>query len=206
MRHAKVCLRILAVLLLAGPHFVAAPAQARDMTGKGGIGLLITTEGMPMVAFRYWRTNFAFEALAGYAATTPVPATVNQPDTTQVRFAMGLLYRVADSPKASLAVGLRPWVQYRLTSYDVYLRPAGQAPTEMSPSSWNFGAEIPLHGEVFLSDHFSLIGHVGLTIDLGAPAARTDGTMTVLDRATDTTLLIGIRGGFSGGVGVTYYF
>ncbi len=207
VRHAKVCLQFLTGLpLLAVLVLAASPVQARDMTGKGGVGMLVTTEGMPMAAFRYWRTNFAVELLVGYVATTPSPATVTRPDTTQVRAAIGFLYRIADAPKTSLAIGLRPWLQYRLTSYSIYLRPNNQALTEMDPGFWSFGAEIPLHGEVFLNDHFSLIGHVGLTIDLGAPLARSDAAATTLDQAKDTNLLIGIRGGFSGGAGVTYYF
>lgn len=176
------------------------------MTGKGGIGVLVTTEGMPMASFRYWRTNFALEGLLGYVASTPTPARVTRPDLTQLRFAFGLLYRIADAAKASLAIGVRPWLQYTLASYSVYYRPSGQAPTEVDDGSWRFGAEIPLHGEVFLNDHISLVGHVGLTVDLGTPLGRSDGAATALDRQKDTTVLIGLRGGFAGGAGATYYF
>ncbi len=189
----RITVRFLTVLVLV---VLAIPAQARDMTGKGGIGVLVTTEGMPMLAFRYWRTHLALEGLLGYVATTPTPATLERPDTTQLRIALGFLYRLADDQKASLALGLRPWLQYTLQS----------ATDQKDQSTWRFGAEIPLQGEVFLNDHISLIGHVGLTIDLATPQARTDGSATALDLRKDTTLLIGVRGGFSGGAGVTYYF
>ena len=192
------------LLVLAVLFFAAIPAQARDMTGKGGVGLLITTEGMPMAVFRYWRTNLALEGLFGYVSTTAVPARVTRPDLTQLRLAIGILYRIADAPKASLAIGIRPWLQYTLASYAVFYRPG--VPTTVDDGSWRFGAEIPLHGELFLNDHFSLIGHVGLTIDLGQPLGRSDGATTALDQAKDTSVLIGVRGGFAGGAGFTYYF
>lgn len=176
------------------------------MTGKGGVGLLVTTEGMPMAAFRYWRTSYALEALVGYVSATPVPARVTRPDTTQVRVSLGFLYRIGDAPKASLAIGLRPWVEYTLVSYSVFYRPNGQTPTQVDDGNWRFGTEIPLHGEVFLNDHFSLIGHVGLNVDFGSPVARLSGTATALDQQKDASLFIGVRGGFAGGVGATYYF
>lgn len=191
----------LAVLL-----FAAAPAYARDMTGKGGVGLLITTEGMPMATFRYWRSSVALEALVGYVSTTPATARVSHPDVTQLRIALGLLYKLGDASRASLSLGLRPWLQYTLSTYSIFLRPSGQAADEVEDSNWRFGAEIPLQGEVFLNDHFSLIGHVGLTMDIGPPISRSDGAATALDLQKDTTFLIGVRGGFAGGAGATYYF
>ncbi len=196
--------RYLAVLLLG--LLAATPSYARDMTGKGGVGLLVTTDGMPMAVFRYWRTSFAVEGLVGYVSATPAPARVTHPDTTQVRLALGFLYRIGDAAKASLALGVRPWVEYTLASYSVFYRPNGQTPTQIDDGTWRFGAEIPLHGEVFLNDHFSLVGHVGLTFDLGPPNGRPDGTATSLDQQKDATLLIGVRGGFAGGAGATYYF
>ena len=197
LRHARAPLRFAALIVAVGLLFGAPnSAQARDMTGKGGVGLLVTTAGMPMLAFRYWRTNAALEGLIGYVATTPTPATADHPDTTQVRLALGFLYRLHDAAKSSLSLGLRPWLQYTLAS----------SPTEKDQSQWRFGAEIPLQGEVFLNDHFSLIGHVGLTFDFAPPQARADGNATSLDALKDSTLVIGMRGGFSGGAGVTYYF
>ena len=197
LRHARSKKRI-AGQFLAMVVFLACalPAQARDMTGKGGVGALITTEGVPMAVFRYWRTNVALEGLLGYVASTPTPATVARPDTTQVRVAIGFLYRLHDAQRASLALGVRPWLQYTLT----------KSPDQNDQSNWRLGAEIPLQAEVFLNDHFSLIGHAGLTIDLAQPQARGDGLTTTLDQKQDTSLLIGVRGGFSGGAGFTYYF
>lgn len=192
---------VVAVLLL-----LAFPAQARDMTGKGGIGVLLTTEGMPMASFRYWRTNFAIETLAGYVSSTPVPARLSHPDTTQVRLSIGFLYRIGDAPKASLAIGVRPWVEYQLASWSVAYRPDGQTPSEVDNGCWRFGAEIPLHGEFFLNDHFSLVGHAGLTIDLGPPLGRINCSSPAPGAPADPALVIGVQGGFSGGAGMTYYF
>jgi hypothetical protein len=116
-----------------------------------------------MLAMRYWRTQFALEALVGYQATTPVPARISRPDETNLRLSLGLLYRIADAQKASLAVGIRPWAQYQAASYTLSYRPGGGDAVEVDTSSWRFGAEIPLHAEVFLNDHFSLSGQAALT-------------------------------------------
>ena len=199
--HVRRALAVVVALL-----WMAFPAQARDMTGKGGVGMLLTTEGMPMASFRYWRTNFALEGLIGYVSTTPVPARLTHPDTTQVRFALGFLYRIGDASKASLAIGLRPWASYLLTTWSVFYRPDGQAPSQVENSCWRFGAEIPLHGEVFLNDHFSLVGHVGLTIDLGPPIGHINCGNSLAVGQKDPTLVIGVQGGFAGGAGATYYF
>jgi hypothetical protein len=200
MQMSRAC-ALAAVLFL-----LAVPAQARDMTGKGGVGMLLTTEGVPMASFRYWRTNFALEGLIGYVSTTPVPARLTHPDTTQVRFSLGFLYRIGDAPKASLAIGLRPWAEYLLTSWSLFYRPDGQTLSPTENSCWRFGTEIPLHGEVFLNDHFSLVGHVGLTFDFGPPIGHINcGTAPNVGKG-DPTLVIGLRGGFAGGAGASYYF
>lgn len=182
------------VLLLLALLLMPLESLARDMTGKGGVGVLVTTEALPMLAFRYWRTNFALELLAGYRSVSLAPQPAQpRPEQIDVLFALGLLYRVADGARASLALGLRPWLRYTLQSVH-------------DQSSWRFGTEIPLQAEAFLTDHFSLIGAVGLTIDFGAPIVRSTTTGTSLDGPTDTGVLLGVRGGFSGGLGATYYF
>ena len=204
-------LRVFRWLLAAWIVLVAAPhAHARDMTGKGGVGLLVTNSAMPMASFRYWRTQLALEVLAGYVASTPVSATAARPDQTNLLVAVGLLYRIADAPKASLSLGLRPWVRYTLTSFGVDERDADN-PGEwtvrtIDVSTWRFGAEIPLQAEAFLTDHFGLVGSVGLTMDLGRPLVIGRDHSGTLDRDTSAGVLLGVRGGFSGGLGATYYF
>lgn len=197
--HAKVpSPRALLGAALLALLLAARPAQARDMTGKGGVGALLTAAGMPMASFRYWRTNFALELLGGYVTSRPAEPQPGNQETTQLRLAVGLLYRLADSQRASLAVGLRPWLQYFV--------PRDPAAAD-NPSTWRFGAELPLQAELFLNDHVSLVGLVGLTIDVGKPLTRGDGADTALERGQGgSDIVIGMRGGFSGGAGVSYYF
>ena len=194
------------LLLVVAMLACALPVQARDMTGKGGVGMLVTNDGMPMLAFRYWRTQVALEVLAGYVATTPSQPTAVRQDLTELVVAMGLLYRVADAPRASLSVGVRPWARYLLGQYTVPATTAGGSPTSIDTSTWRFGAEIPLQAEAFLTDHFGLVGSVGLTVDLGQPISVGASRATTLDTQANTSVLVGVRGGFSGGLGAMYYF
>jgi hypothetical protein len=106
----------------------AGPAVARDMTGKGGVGLLIVPAAAPVAALRYWRTNQAFEVLVGWdksydfgarpvaqkdpaSLCTPPQRDVVDFDFTGLRVAGSWLKVLADHPRATLALGVRPWVQ-----------------------------------------------------------------------------------------------
>lgn len=178
-------------------------AQARDMTGKGGLGILHSLDGdllrPPALAFRYWRTSVAVEVLAAVDwQRRPWPAD----DLRETQGGVGLLVRLIDSRRVSAAIGVRAWARYSWTISD----PVGEE------ESWlGLLVELPLQAEFFLSDHSSLLvsfgpsllwnsrsdrGSGGSGLDSGIPNEGFDGD----------GLLIRLGGGHGGGLGYTYYF
>lgn len=175
----------------------AGGVQARDMTGKAGIGMVAATTGTPYLSFRYWRTKVAVEALVSYAqhsAGDLNPA--NAPNVSDLRVALGLLYRIGDQPRASLAFGLRPWL--------VYHAETAVASTTSSGGIDRYGMEFPLQAELFLTDNFSLQGTVAANVQLGSTATRASNQLEA--RASNGSVLLTLGGGFSGGLGFSYYF
>lgn len=219
------------------------------MTGKAGLGVLVTGARLPMAAVRYWRTQFAFEALFGWTTRQSTQPTVSlhgghlQPtaaglppspeavaacqgsvldqrssvacatdlELAQTRLSIGLLWRIADAPRASLIIGLRPWVQWstqteKTTTTLVYHTKGLTLPVVATnqPLPRQYGLEIPLIAEFFFNDHASMSGQVALQVGRGTAIGYP--TTTLEARATDTSFLIGLRGSWSGGAGVTFYF
>ncbi|MFZ4577644.1 MAG: hypothetical protein ACOYOB_04530 [Myxococcota bacterium] len=171
------------------------PCQARDMTGKAGIGALATTSGMQFLTLRYWRTNVATEVLAGWQSLAE--NAVDAADVTQLRVGLGLGYRIGDQPKASLTAGVRPWMQieYRTVRVDT---------TDQTNTYLRYGVEFPLQGEYFVSDNFSVLGTVGVSVAFGAPVGVAQDALAQETR--DGSVLVTLGGGFSGGLGMSYYF
>ena len=168
------------------------------MTGKAGVGVLANTLGMPFMTLRYWRTRLSIEVLAGWAGDYASEATA-QDSTSRLRLGLGTLYRIADHPKASFSVGVRPWLQI---DYVTLSDAAAESDTDTS-LSW--GLELPLQAEAFLTDHVSIQGMVGFSFGLNAPPGG--GTDALSQRARDDSVLFGLGGsGFGGGIGLTYYF
>ncbi len=129
-------------------------------------------------------------------------------ELSTLRLALGLLARVGDGPKASLAVGLRPWVQLgtqtlkltRTTSLGKQSDSGDGNKVNNLDAIW--GLDIPLHAEAFLSDHLSIHGHVALSLGYGGlPNGSASG---ILQGASGVWL--GTGGVFSGGGGFSYYF
>lgn len=207
------CAVLVLPLLLAG---WPAPARARDMTGKGGLGLLWTQGSVPVMTLRYWRTDLAVEALAGMErhleAPSPPPtgtaATVVEPASTAVRVALGALYRIGDQARTSLLLGVRPWVHIKYETkvvrrYDT----TGKSTTDAQPAEStpvHFGIDLPLVAEVFLNDHFGLLGSVAVSMRYGAPTEATPRQLA--SRAGGASWLLELGGGWAGGLGAVYYF
>lgn len=129
-------------------------------------------------------------------------------ELSTLRLALGMLLRVGDGPRASLAVGLRPWVQ--LGTQTLKLTRTTTLAKESDSGDGNkvhsldalWGVDFPLHAEAFLSDHISIHGQVALSIGYGGlPAGAQSG---ILNRAN--SLWLGTGGAFSGGAGFSYYF
>ncbi|MSP90613.1 MAG: hypothetical protein EXR79_02225 [Myxococcales bacterium] len=186
------------------------------MTGKGGLGLLWSQGSVPVMTLRYWRTDFAIEALAGMErhieAPSPPPlgsaATVIEPAATAVRVALGALYRIGDQPHTSLLIGARPWVHITYETkvvrrYDANGSSTTDAQTgESTPV--HFGVDLPLVAELFLNDHFGLLGSVALSVRFGAPTEAAPRQLA--SRAGGGSWLVELGGGWAGGLGAVFYF
>lgn len=182
---------LLAVLASAGT------AHARDMTGKASIGVLAATDGTPYLAFRYWRTHVAIELLGSWSSHNSNDLNpANSPNASDLRVGAGLLWRIGDQPRASLAVGLRPWLTYHSETQPAELL------TRASVS--HYGVELPLQAELFLTDNFAVQGAMGLLVQFGSTVARADTALAA--SAHDGSVLVTLGGGFAGGLGFGYYF
>ncbi len=240
--------------LIAG-LLVPRGAMARDMTGKIGVGVGMTGQGMPMVVLRYWRTKLAFEAMVGWQSTQrklePVSVQAGQVlppksgqatpsvqaahgcvaaaqeigaaaasitdcsatlDLSYLRLAFGVLYRISDGPRASLSLGVRPWLQtttQTLTEVTANIAASGattsaSATPIVSSPSIRWGIEIPLMGEAFLTDNASFYGQIAVGMVVGRLPEYA--TTSITSRVGHSDSWIGTSGSYSGGAGFCYYF
>lgn len=129
-------------------------------------------------------------------------------ELSTLRLALGMLVRVGDGPRASLAIGVRPWVQ--LGTQTLKLTRTTALGKESDTGDGNkvnsldalWGLDIPLQAEAFLSDHVSIHGHVALSLGYGGLPNGSDSG--ILQGASG--LWMGTGGSFSGGGGFSYYF
>lgn len=192
-------------LLLIVAALAATPATARDMSGKGGFGILQSLDGdllrPPALAFRYWRTAVAVEVLAAVDwQRRPWPAD----DLRETQAGLGLLVRLLDARRMSVSLGMRVWARYSWTISD----PVGEE------ESWlGLLVELPLQAELFLSDHSSIVVSFGPSLLWSNPVdgSRVDSDAQQSDSVPTEGfggggLLIRMGGGHGGGIGYTYYF
>lgn len=235
-------LPLLTALLLLG-HALANTAHARDMTGKAGVGVQVDAQNVPRLVFRYWRTNSAIELLAAWPSRTaqwpadsklsdlPVASRPTADGNVMqhyfyeqrqpIRIALGFLYRIGDAPRASLAIGVRPWLQIDKRNFRWRSENPGEVPlvdppfqdkdgTAVAPQEvtfWNYGVELPLQAEAFLTDNFSLQGYVSINATLGVPVdEKTALSNPLAARADANTFTLSTAGAFSGGAGFCFYF
>jgi hypothetical protein len=191
-RAQRIALAACVVGLLA-----ASSVQARDMTGKAGIGMVAATTGTPYLTFRYWRTKVAIEALVSYTSHSAADLNpANAPNVSDLRIAAGLLYRIGDQPRASLGFGVRPWLVYHAETQPQLSQTSGGVD--------RYGVEFPLQAELFLTDNFSIQGTVAANLQLGSTATRASNQLEA--HAGNGSILLTFGGGFSGGLGFSYYF
>ncbi len=207
----NVLTRSLSVLVVLFGLALTRPVAARDMTGKGGFGVLQPigdgARSTPtLFAFRYWRTRFAFELLAGFdtspdvlcpqTETSDATGTVATPVNcgarqSSVRGGAAILWRLVDSRQISASVGARGWfILDHLRDGD---------------SRFGTVLELPFQVEYFLNDNASVQAGVGpVLLSLGNFDAGGVGTSLVGNATNGVQILIGGR--YSGGAGFTYYF
>ena len=128
-----------------------------------------------------------------------------------LRVAGGVLVRIADDPRASLAIGVRPWLQSATESTTPAItiqKEAGAVPQTSAATAKalpnRFGLEFPLIAEFFLNDHISFTGQVAVELAYGRTPEYATGA--VLSNATDRSFWLALDGNWSGGAGVSFYF
>ncbi len=174
----------------------AEPSYARDMTGKAGIGVVQTTDGTPYLTVRYWMSGAVLELLASYGSHSGVQSLTNAASSSEIRAALGLLVKIGDQPRASLSVGLRPWLVYHAESQPQAAVSTGEVT--------RYGLELPLQGELFLTDNLGLSGSIGLTAEIHTVTTYANAAST--SSVSNQVLDLRLGGGFAGGMGITYYF
>jgi len=151
----------------------------------------------------------AKEIGAAASSTTNCSATL---DLSYLRLAVGVLYRIADGPRASLSLGLRPWLQtttQTLTEATVNRTAAGASTSAsatpiVSSPAMRWGVEIPLVGEAFLTDNASFYGQIAFGVARGRLPEYPTTSITSHMAAGETWL--GTSGSYAGGAGFCYYF
>jgi hypothetical protein len=176
--------KLAAALAVAALMTSATPAEAKDMSGKFGVGLNQSlTSGITGLGLNYWIGNLKLGGLLGMDFFFP--------DSGDSEYTIGLgiqaLYAIARAEDVNLNFGLR---------VNLGIADPGAADTTVGVQF-----DIPLEAEYFLSDHFSFFGHVGLTLTI----IGEDGNPLAPGSGQGVGFGVG-RGGFSGGVGFNFYF
>ncbi|NUN14515.1 MAG: hypothetical protein HUU55_12875 [Myxococcales bacterium] len=167
------CLMVLALV---------TSAQAKDMDGKFGVGYSQSlTGGASGLGLNYWAGDLKIGAILGIDFFSPDGGD----SETNLKLGLQGLYAIARSNDANLNFGLR-----------VNIGVASAAET-----AFGLQFDLPLEGEYFLSDHFSLYGHVGLTVTI----VGEDGNPLAPGKGKGFGIGVG-DGGFSGGAGFNFYF
>lgn len=174
------------LVLLLILSFGATDLQARDMDGKLAIGYGqgLSRSGVSGLAVDYWIGYVKVGALVGFDMWLP-----DEGDgTTEVKAAMHVLYAVARARHANLNIGIRGNGGFEVFGDD---------------QATGFGIELPIEAEYWVTEHVSLTGHVGLTIDL--LDGKSNPLLDEVEPGEGVRLSLGATG-FAGGVGFRFYF
>jgi len=193
------------VLVLALSLWAVGPAEAKNMHGKFGGGFQSTLLSARGLSFSYWTSpRLAISMLVG------VGFVLGDTDTTTILGSGGLRYVVHDTRFANLSVGAR--VDFGWANKIPYSGPDGKhAFTTTSATQW--GIELPVEVEYFLSDAFSVNLGTGVTFtmvpdlaeeDVNAALLRQEG-LGAATKNNETGIAIG-AGALFGDAGFTFYF
>ncbi len=199
------CVCLVAVLACMVPR----AADAMNVDGKLGVGFEETLTGIGVrqaqsvddhasggtplpdmsasgLAFRYYTGNLGFEVILGAALHHPTGHDFEY----SLLISPAVFYNVFRAPTVNLSLGARflnGWSQFN------------DAQGNAANGRYGFAVEIPLRAEYFFAGAFAISGAVGpVIIHNGARGNPLTGNAN----STDVSLT---RGGFSGGVGFTYY-
>ncbi len=153
-------------LLAAAVLLAATPAYAKDLNGRFGVGGVRSSLGQEGFAFKYWIGHVGVQALVGMQRlmakrTWPDPASpdtmLKGDDVTQfLEAGIRAMFNVARAKDVNLYVGGGIGVANRS------LQPA--EPDAKEQTATEYGVELLLGAEYFLSNHFSVQAEVGIPI------------------------------------------
>ncbi|MFT7624267.1 MAG: hypothetical protein ACI9WU_003454 [Myxococcota bacterium] len=187
-----------------------APAEAKDMNGKFGVGFSQTLGGVSGLSARYFATRqLAFEIDFGASFLT-------NDNSTDLLFAVAVLYAPVQHRHANLMVGVRvdlglrtsPTSAQQTVTIGEAVNTETQSRTpEVGEATAQINIEIPLIVEFFFTDSFAINLAAGIVIVIapeGGPILDVSGPGAVLEGG-DVGIGIG-AGGLLGSAGFTFYF
>jgi hypothetical protein len=193
---------------------LAAPAEARNMNGKFGVGYSQTLGGVSGLHLKYFVKDVLIEGTLGFDLFKPS----DMDPRTSVKGAVGAFYNFARFEIANLGVGVRLDVGWRngeaitASLRKTCLADGNDAATckgVKGSSAWQFNLEIPLLAEVFFTDHFALNVQAGVVFTF--VTNQNKALPQELGQMSTDTQEKGFGFGFGGGslfgsAGFTVYF
>ncbi len=169
-------------------------ASARDMNGKFGLGLDVSSGGVSGLGMRYFVSNVKIDLTLGVNAFIPSGS-----GDTQLGFytAPAVIYEFARSRKANLGIGLRANLGYKNKA------------ANNGSSTFEVNIEIPLEAEYYFTSHFAMNFSVSLLFDIVPASGRILKNKGASGQGVPSQKGFGISfgaGSLIAGAGFTYYF
>ena len=199
---ARICL---AVAVFALTALSASPASPKNMHGKFGFGLQRTLLGVEGISLNYWASpNMAI----GFVLGSGFVLDEENNNTSTVHGSGGLKYVVYATKFANLTIGAKADV-----AWASQVEEAADDSDEFASNVTQWGVELPLEVEFFMSDAFSFNLAVGATFTM-VPEKPTEFSETlVLLKSTglggverENYKGIDVGGALFGHMGFLFYF
>lgn len=209
LRRPLCSLAVLTLLSVSALVGVSTPALAVTVDGKWGVGFEETLTGIADptdddtalvaipasgLAIHKYIGDIDLEAIVGARARIAL----NGPTDWRTFLSLGVHYFAFRAPRANLSAGAR--------IIGGMHRPIDIGTQTSRPLSWGFTFEVPLRAMFFLSDHFAISGSVGLVAALERQSSDPDVVAgNPLTGGSDAVKVNLFKGGFSGGLGFTFF-
>jgi len=168
----------------------ASELHARNMDGKFAIGYGqgLSQSGVSGLAIDYWVGYVKVGTLVGFDLWFPDEGE----GRTRLKASLHAFYAVVRARSANLNIGIRGNAGFDVIGEE---------------QATGLGVEIPIEVEFWVTEHVSLTGHVGLTMDIldGDENPLLEGAGMDDGKGKGVNLSLGATG-FAGGVGFHFYF
>ena len=133
-------------LATVAPLALASTANAKDMSGRFGLGGQLDSGGLAGLSLKYWISDLGIQGIFGLSMVGESADGAGD-DATALGLGLRVLYNIARANDTNLYAG---------AGVSLGLIDADQ--TQL---------DVILGVEHFFTDHFSVAGHIGLHVDLG---------------------------------------